>query len=336
MTRTLCLIPGDGIGREVIAAARDVLDALRLDVSITEGDAGFDLFRRTGEALPEETLALAAASDAVLFGAVGSPSTRTPGYRSPIVAMRRELDLFACVRPVRSLPGADRPVDLVVVRENTEGMYSGRERRVDDRAELVRVISEPATARVARFAARFVRRHGRRRVTVVHKANVMRETCGLFREVALRELAEAGVEADERLVDAAAYELAARPERFDVVLTSNLFGDVLSDLVAVHAGGLGLVPSANLGERHAVFEPVHGSAPDIAGRGVCNPIATLRALAMALSHLDEADVARRLEDAIEHVLTEGPRTSDLGGAARTDDVTAAICDGVGESVASST
>jgi homoisocitrate dehydrogenase (EC 1.1.1.87) len=283
---TILVIPGDGIGREVIPAAVAVLRATGLPFHFENADAGWECFQRQGEALPSATLTAARAADAILFGAVASPGYPVAGYRSPIVRLRRELDLYANIRPVfDDLPenGSNprrRKVDLVVVRENTEDVYAGRERVEDDGATAIaeRVITRRASARIMRVACDLARarrsaRNGSDappgRVTVVHKANVLRETCGLFRSVAL-EVAQAypDLQIDEMLVDTCALQLATRPERFDVIVTTNLFGDILSDVACAWGGGLGLAPSANLGERHALFEPVHGAAPDIAGKGL--------------------------------------------------------------------
>ena len=327
MSYQICLIPGDGIGQEVIPAARAVLSATGLPLRFHEAEAGWATFGRTGTALPAATRAAVEAADATLLGAVGSPLHAVPGYRSPVVELRRACDLYACVRPVQSppLPGARRGIDLVVIRENTEGLYSGIETRDDNRATAQRVITRAASARIAQFALDYARRHGRRRITLVHKANVLRETCGLFRETALAVLADAApLLVDELLVDTAAYELVRAPERLDMLLTTNLFGDILSDAASAWGGGLGLAASANIGARTAVFEPVHGSAPDIAGRGIANPLAACAAAAMLLDHLGEATHAARIRAAIDDILRAGPHTPDLGGAANTGDVTRAL------------
>jgi len=327
MSYRITLLPGDGIGREVLPAAQLVLQAVGLDAHYESLPLGWECFRHHGSALPEETLAALRVSDAALLGAVASPSQRVPGYRSPVVALRRELDLYACVRPVRTpaLPGARPGVDMVVVRENSEGLYAGRERRDGDTAIAERMITEQASARIARWALEYARRHGRRRITLVHKANVLRETCGLFREAALGVLAAAGdIEIDELLVDTAAYHMVRQPERFDVLVTTNLFGDILSDAASAWGGGLGLAASANLGARGAVFEPVHGSAPDIAGCGVANPLAAIGAAAMMLDHLGEPQPARRIRRAVEATLRAGVWTPDLGGTATTEQVTARV------------
>ena len=342
MAYRVCLIEGDGIGREVIPAARRVLEASGRDAAegvqparalaweFVAAEAGWETFRRRGTALPAETVEGCRKADAVLFGAVSSPLAPVEGYRSPIVALRRELGLYANLRPARSqpVPGSWPGIDLLVVRENTEGLYAGRERRDGDEAVTERVITRAASERIVRRACELaLRRRGL--LTIVHKANVLRATCGLFREAALAVSAEyPDVRAEEMLVDTAAMRLVTDPERFDVIVTTNLFGDILSDEAAGLVGGLGLAPSGNVGDGRrrgrAVFEPVHGSAPDIAGRGIANPIGAIMAAAMMLDHLGETAAAERVRRAVEIVLRDGPRTPDLDGAATTDDVTSAI------------
>jgi homoisocitrate dehydrogenase len=276
-------------------------------------------------------LAACRAAEAVLFGAVSSPlapvdAMRASPYRSPIVALRRELGLYANLRPAvsRPVPGSRPGIDLLIVRENTEGLYAGRERRADDEAVTERVITRGASARIARVACEAAQ--GRRgQVTIVHKANVLRATCGLFREAALAVASEfPDLHVEEMLVDTAAMRLVTDPERFDVIVTTNLFGDILSDEAAGLVGGLGLAPSGNVGDGQALFEPVHGSAPDIAGRGIANPVGAILAAAMMLDYLGEGLAAERVRRAVEVVLRDGPRTPDLGGTATTDDVTDAI------------
>ncbi|NTW04095.1 MAG: isocitrate/isopropylmalate dehydrogenase family protein, partial [Oscillochloris sp.] len=263
----VCVIPGDGIGPEVMASAVGVLRVVAPDVELSEAEAGWAAFQRYGAALPSETLAAARAADAVLFGAVASPSHNVPGYRSPIVALRRDLDLYANIRPTTNeqrRTAGDALVDLVVVRENTEGLYAGREHLEDggDTAITERVITRRASARIVRVAYDLARSRaaaGRATptVTIVHKANVLRVSDGLFRTVALEVAAGyPDVKTDEMLVDVAAMRLAQYPERFDVVVTTNLFGDIISDGACIHGGGLGLAASANLGEGRALFEPV--------------------------------------------------------------------------------
>jgi homoisocitrate dehydrogenase len=354
MSVKLCVIPGDGIGPEVIKAALQVLDAVAPSMQVVEAQAGWGTFQEMGAALPESTLAAARGADAVLFGAVGSPSHLVPGYRSPIVALRRELDLYANIRPTTNLgfnlaPSQSR-VDLVVVRENTEGLYAGRERLEDDGDTAIaeRVITRRGSQRIARTAFELAARRrqtaaesdSEAKVTLVHKANVLRVSDGLFRGVALEAAQNyPGVAVEELLVDTAAMHLARSPERFDVIVTTNMFGDILSDIACIHGGGLGLASSANIGDHQALFEPVHGAAPDIAGLGRANPLAAIGCVAMLFEWLGspsrmEADApaiaqtaahnAQRLRAAIATVLRAGPHTPDLGGAATTQEVTDAV------------
>lgn len=290
----IALLPGDGIGAEVIPAARSALEALGLPLRFSEGEAGFGTFERLGSALPEDTLRLCEASDAVLFGATQSPMTKIEGYRSPILALRRHFDLFANLRPA-----AQGEIDLLIVRENTEGLYSGRERVEDEGRTAIaeRVITERASARIVRTACEQAMQRGRQ-LTIVHKANVLKETCGLFRRVAFEVAAEfPQLAVEEMLVDSCALRLVERPQRFDVIVTTNLFGDILSDLAAGLTGGLGLAPSANVGAGIPVFEPVHGSAPDIAGTGVADPRAAILSAALMLNYLGYAKDGERLRAA---------------------------------------
>ena len=340
----VCVIPGDGIGPEVIAAAVRALLALVPAAELVEAEAGWATFQRTGAARPEATLAAAREADAVLFGAAASPIHPVPGYRSPIVQLRRELDLYANIRPVSGVASCN----LVVVRENTEGLYAGRERLEDggDTAIAERVITRRASARIARTAFELARaRHQETapplaklarsaipdprsplpKVTIVHKANVLRVSDGLFREAALavaRDYPDVAVE--EQLVDVAAMRLAVEPGRFDVVVTTNLFGDILSDVACIHGGGLGLAASANLGDGRGLFEPVHGAAPDIAGRGIANPLAAFECVALLLDWRGHGEAAACLRAATAAVLRDGPRTPDLGGAATTAAVAGAV------------
>lgn len=292
MTHTITAIPGDGIGQEVIPAAIHVLESLNLPLSIQYADAGFSTFESTGDALPAATLRLCEASDAVLFGATQSPMTKVEGYSSPILTLRRQFDLFANLRPA-----VKDGIDLLIVRENTEGLYSRRERVEDDGQTAIaeRVITARASERIVRAACDQAMQR-RRKLTIVHKANVLKETCGLFRRIALDVTAQyPELAVDEVLVDTAAMLLVQNPVRFDVIVTTNLFGDILSDLAAGLTGGLGIAPSANLGAgRPAVFEPVHGSAPDIAGQGVADPRAAILSAAMLLQWLGYAETAAHL------------------------------------------
>ncbi len=326
MPITVCLINGDGVGKEVIPAAARVLDALKLGITFTHAEAGWECFQQHGDALPEATKAAIQAADATMFGATSSPSTKVPGYASPVLSMRKLFDLYANLRPTVSLPGSPEGIDLLIVRENTEGMYSGRERREGDRAIAERVISVGASERIARYAFEAARTRRRKHVTIVHKANVLKESDGLFRECCLRIAAQfPDVTYDELLIDACAMWLVKDPRRFDVIVTTNLFGDILSDEAAGLIGGLGVAPSANVGAtKVAYFEPVHGSAPDIAGKGIANPVGAILSAAMLLDHVGCPHDARRVESAVRRALSDGIRTPDLGGEATTERMTAAI------------
>ena len=326
MSRTICLIEGDGIGHEVIPAGRQLLEATGLDLTFVMAEAGWGTFQQRGTALPDETVSAVRAADATLFGAVSSPLSPVAGYRSPIVALRRTLDLYANLRPVQSqpIPGSRPGIDMLIVRENSEGLYAGREHSTGDEAVTERVITRRGSERIVRLACTLAQQR-RGQLTIVHKANVLRATCGLFREVAFAVAAEfPGLHVEEMLVDTAAMRLITDPERFDVLVTTNMFGDILSDEAAALVGGLGLAASGNIGVDAAIFEPVHGSAPDIAGRGIANPLATFGAVAMLLDHLQEAAWAERVRRAIEHTLIQGPLTPDLGGDATTTMVTTRV------------
>jgi homoisocitrate dehydrogenase len=330
VTPKVCVIPGDGIGREVVPAAVKVLQATGVPLRFVWAEAGWACFQERGTALPPETLQAVRESDAVLFGATASPSAAVPGYESPILTLRQTLDLYANLRPVRSWPlsGCRPGVDLCIVRENTEGLYVRRERGDAEQAVAERLITRRASLRVARVACELARAR-RGRLTVVHKANVLPLTCGLFRQAVLEVAASfPDVEVEELLVDTAALRLVQAPERFDVLVTTNLFGDILSDAAAGLVGGLGLAPSGNVGEGPGVFEPVHGAAPDIAGQGRANPLAAILSGAMLLRHLGHEEAADRVEAAVETVVAHGPRTPDLGGRATTEEVTQAVCQAV--------
>ncbi len=323
---TVVVIPGDGIGPEVIDAAVRVLrEVLGGELELEERRAGYRLWKEKGVTIEEDTIEACREADAVLFGACTTPED--PEAESPIVRLRRELDLYANVRPARSWP-APRPVeaefDLVIVRENTEGLYVGCECEVHDGVTLaLRKISREGARRVAEVACDLAEeRDGR--VTIVHKANVLKLTCGTFKRAAIEAIEARGLEWNEEYVDAAAYRLVREPDRFDVLLTSNLFGDILSDLAAGLMGSLGLAPSANVGDEHALFEPVHGSAPDIAGKGIANPLAAILSAAMMLDWLGYGEEARAIERAVEATLRDGVRTPDLGGRASTEEVTEAV------------
>ncbi len=328
----ICLINGDGVGQEVIPAAAEVLAALGLGFEFVEAHAGFEHFKQSGDAIPDATLAALAECGVALFGATSSPSTKVEGYRSPILAMRKAFDLYANLRPVQSLPGKfSRPnLDLLIVRENTEGLYAGRERLDGDTAIAERVITRKGSTRIVRVAFEQARkreqgsgiRDRKSVVTLVHKANVLKVTDGLFRECGLTVAQDyPEIALKEMLVDAMAMRLVRDPENFDVIVTTNLFGDILSDEASALIGGLGVAPSANIGEKVAVFEPVHGSAPDIAGQGVANPIGAILSAAMLLDHIGQGAAAQRVREAVTATIAQGVLPRDLGGVAKTREVT---------------
>ncbi|KAI1432834.1 Isocitrate/isopropylmalate dehydrogenase [Xylaria sp. CBS 124048] len=347
------LIPGDGIGREVIPAGRRILEALPsslgLKFEFTDLEAGFETFQKTGSALPERTVdVLRNECDGALFGAVSSPTQAVKGYSSPIVALRKKLDLYANVRPVKTVATAAKPIDMVIVRENTEDLYVKEEKTMEDPAkggvyaEAIKRISARASSRIATMAGEIaVRRqkvrdsgagpksiHAQPLVTITHKSNVLSQTDGLFRSCAKDALAVprfAGVGVEEQIVDSMVYKLFRQPDSYDVIVAPNLYGDILSDGAAALVGSLGLVPSANVGEKFAIGEPCHGSAPDIQGKGVANPIATLRSTALMLEFLGEEGAAARIYAAVDANLEAAKLLSpDLGGKATTEEVVADI------------
>ncbi|QGN06923.1 isocitrate/isopropylmalate dehydrogenase family protein [Halorhabdus sp. CBA1104] len=324
MTKEIAAIPGDGIGQEVLPAALDVLKALDRDFEFVEGRAGNAVYEREGTPLPEETRELAREADATLFGAAGELAADI------ILPLREDVGSFANVRPARAYPGVDavKPeTDLVFIRENTQGVYAGIESDLtDDVATLTRLITEDASEKIAEYGFEYADEHDADHVTLAHKANVMRKTDGLFVDTATEVAEEMDAEYDEALIDALAMHLVMHPEDYDVIITPNLAGDVLSDLAAGLVGGLGMLPSANIGEDNALFEPVHGSAPDIAGEGVANPSAMILSAAMMLEYFEYDADAARVRQAVLETLEGGPRTADLGGEASTTEFTEAVLD----------
>jgi len=330
--KKILLLPGDGIGIEVVAAARAVLEALQgvfpdLRFQFSESPIGLGAIRAGLDAVPEGTVEAAKLADGCLLGAIDEAAL--PKGTSGLGRFRRLLGGYANIRPVKAYPGVRclcPGLDVVVVRENTEGMYSGIEFETgSEGACAVRVITRQGSEQVARVAFELARGR-RRRVTAVHKLGVFKRTDGLFLET-VRAVGAAfpEVELETRNIDACAMELILHPAHFDVILATNMFGDILSDVAAGLVGGIGLAPSAVLGDRYAYFEPVHGTAPDIAGKGIANPLAAILAAAMMLHHLKEAPAARAIERAVAAVLAEGqPRTPDLGGTATTTEVAAAV------------
>lgn len=328
MSHRVILIPGDGIGPEVTSAARRVIDATGGAINWQEFKAGGDLIDRLGTALPQATLDAVMDAGLALKGPIATPIGR--GHRSVNVEMRRRLDLFANFRPTKSLPGIQsryEGVDLIVVRENTEGLYSGLEHVVvPGVVESLRVITESASERIVRYAFDTALRLQRKKVTAVHKANILKLSDGLFLDVARRVARDYDdIAFDESIVDATAMKLMMDPSQFDVLVMENLFGDILSDLTSGLVGGLGLAPSANIGDKYAVFEAAHGSAPDIAGKGLANPTALIFSGVLLLRHLGEDAAAGRISAAVRKVLASGKvLTGDLGGDAGTEAYTDAV------------
>ena len=333
MRREATLIRGDGIGPEITQATLQVLEALGAQFDWDEQYGGITAIEKAGTPLPDATLESVRRTGLALKGPLTTPLGG--GYRSVTVALRQEFELYANVRPVKSVvPGGKFPdVDLVIIRENTEGLYVGIDRtfKVGDDpkalAQTMSVMTRDGCRRIVRYAFEYARKHGRKKVTVVHKANILKATSGLFLETA-RQVAEGyegRIAVDEKIVDNAAMQLVINPAQFDVIVTTNLFGDILSDEASGLVGGLGLAPGANVGETAAIFEPVHGSAPDIAGQGIANPAAQLLAAAMLLDHVGELEAATRLRCALElAIVNDNVRTKDLGGSASTAEFARAV------------
>lgn len=328
MPHRITLIPGDGIGPEVAQATKEVLAATGVSLVWDEHDAGLAAIEKTGDALPDETIESCKANGVALKGPTTTPVGG--GHTSANVRLRRELDLYASVRPTKTIPGVDTPykdVDLVVFRENTEGLYSGLENRVADGVVLsIKVVTAQATDRIAKAAFEYAVKNGRKSVTAVHKANIMKLGDGLFLERVKRIAAEyPQIEYNEVIIDALCMRLVREPQKFDVLLMENLYGDIVSDLCSGLVGGLGVVPGSNIGEDTAVFEAVHGSAPDIAGKGVANPLGLIKSAVLMLEHIGELSASERLANAIDEAMVSGEAlTADLGGTANTADVAAAI------------
>ncbi len=326
---TITLIPGDGIGPEVAGAAVRVIEAAGVTVTWERMEAGGEVMTKYGTPVPDEVINSVSRNRIALKGPIATPIAS--GFASANVTLRKRLNLYANVRPARTLPGVESRydhVDLVVIRENSEDLYAGLEHVVvPGVVESLKIITEHASLRIGRYAFEFARAWGRKRVTAVHKANIMKLADGLFLECLRRVAREfPGIEYEELIVDNTCMQLVMRPERFDVMVMENLYGDIISDLCAGLVGGLGLAASGNIGEGGiAVFEAVHGSAPDIAGRNLANPIALILSAVMMLRHLGEREAADRIHQAVLRVLAEGQHlTGDLGGHATTTEMTNAI------------
>ncbi|WP_458403112.1 isocitrate/isopropylmalate family dehydrogenase [Methanobrevibacter sp.] len=320
----IAVVPGDGIGKEVMQAAIFVLDSLDIDFDYVYGEAGDECLEKTGTALPGETLDIIRNADACLFGAAGETAADV------IVKIRQEMKMFANLRPVKSYPNTNslfENIDFMIVRENTEGMYiADEEEYTDEGAVARRIITREAEKRIIDYAFNYAKENNKSKVTAVHKANVLKKSDGLFKEI-FYEVAEdyPDIATEDFYVDATAMYLITQPESFEVIVTTNLFGDILSDEGAGLVGGLGLIPSANIGLDAALFEPVHGSAPDIAGQGIANPIAMMLSSVMMLRYIGEIEAADRLDAAILKVLNDANiLTGDLGGSATTMELAEAV------------
>ncbi|MFM5156837.1 isocitrate dehydrogenase [Aeromonas veronii] len=330
--RKITVIPGDGIGPSIIESAIQILTHAGCDFEYEYADAGLVALEKHGELLPQATLDLIEKNKVSLKGPLTTPVGG--GFTSINVSLRKKFNLYANVRPVISFKGTRSRydnIDIITVRENTEGMYSGAgQKRSDDNksAEAISIITREGAERIVKFAFELARQEGRKKVTIIHKANILKSTSGLFLEVA-REIAShyPDIQSEEMIVDAACMNLVMYPERFDVMVTTNLFGDILSDLCAGLVGGLGMAPGANIGDGAAIFEAVHGSAPDIAGKNIANPTSVILASIQMLEYLGMQDKAERIREAVRATIESGDRvTRDLGGTASTSEFTQAIID----------
>lgn len=330
--RKITVIPGDGIGPSIIESAIQILTHAGCDFEYEYADAGLVALEKHGDLLPQATLDLIEKNKVSLKGPLTTPVGG--GFTSINVSLRKKFNLYANVRPVISFKGTKSRydnIDIITVRENTEGMYSGAgQKRSDDNnsAEAMSIVTRDAAERIVKFAFELARQEGRKKVTIIHKANILKSTSGLFLEVA-RDVAArySDIQSEEMIVDAACMNLVMYPERFDVMVTTNLFGDILSDLCAGLVGGLGMAPGANIGDGAAIFEAVHGSAPDIAGKNIANPTSVILASIQMLEYLGMQDKAERIREAVRATIESGDRvTRDLGGTASTSEFTQSIID----------
>jgi isocitrate dehydrogenase (NAD+) len=330
MSQTIAVIKGDGIGPEIMDATLEVLNALNVGLQYEFVDAGLSAYEKTGELLPEATLAAIIKHKVALKSPLTTPVGE--GFSSINVALRRKFDLYANVRPAISFPNTKSRysnIDLITVRENTEGAYIGEGQSISEDGEtalLTQKITRKGSERIVRYAFELAKNLGRKKITVVHKANILKSTSGLFLKVAREVAAEyPQIECNEMIVDNTCMQLVMKPEQFDVIVTTNLFGDIISDLCAGLVGGLGLAPGANIGKDCAIFEAVHGSAPDIAGKGIANPCALLLGAVQMLEHIGQVDAGRRLKQAIIDTMNDKDHlTPDLGGSGSTQTFAAAI------------
>ncbi len=325
---TITLIPGDGIGPEIVGATVRTLEATGVDIEWESQIIGAYALEKYGVTIPEETIESIKRNKVALKGPLATPVGK--GFTSVNVGLRKALDLYANVRPIKALPNVPcryPELDLVIVRENTESLYAGLEHVVvPGVVESIKIITEKASTRIAKYAFEHARLMNRKKVTAMHKANIMKLSDGLFLECFYNVSKDyPDIEADDKIIDNACMQLVMRPEQFDVMVLENLYGDIVSDLCAGLIGGLGLAPGANIGEQGAVFEAVHGSAPDIAGQGIANPTAIMMSALLMLRHIGEMDAADRMEKALMDVFADGEfRTRDLGGTASTADFASAI------------
>ncbi len=328
MAHRITLIPGDGIGPEVASAVVRIIEASGVEVEWEKHVAGQEALDKFGKTLPDELLESIKRNKVGLKGPITTPVGK--GFTSVNVGLRKALDLYANLRPIRALPNVpcrNPELDLVVVRENTESLYSGLEHEIiPGVVESLKIITEKASTRIAKFAFDFAREEKRKKITCTHKANIMKMSDGLFLKCFRTTAQEySDIESADMIIDNAAMQLVMRPEQFDILLCENLYGDIVSDLCAGLIGGLGLVPGANIGEKGAVFEAVHGSAPDIAGKGIANPTALLQSAILMLRHIEERAAADKIERAMLTVFEEGKvRTRDIGGSASTNEFADAI------------
>jgi isopropylmalate/isohomocitrate dehydrogenase-like protein len=332
----ICTIPGDGIGLEVMDACLCALKHLPLDLKFIPADMGLKSYEQTGESLPKETIEKIKEADSCLFGAVTTPANEDLSkyrrgndidYESPLLRLRKELDLFANVRPIKTISQktanknkisnnkiSNKNLNFIIIRENTEGLYVGLEEEFDDKVITRRVISKLGCNRIAECAFRYAENKGRKRVTCVHKANVLKKSDGLFKKTFYDvSKKHESISADDCYIDTAALLLMTNPEKFDVIVTLNLYGDILSDEAAGLIGGLGFAPSGNIGDKYSIFEPVHGSAPDIAGKNIANPTAMILSSAMMFEHLGMPEIGKIINDAVQTIYKKGNLTIDVGG-----------------------
>lgn len=318
--KAVAIVEGDGIGHEVIPVAESVLEFLHPEYRYFAVDVGFHRWEQTGCPCADKDIAALKTADAVLFGAVTTPPMKD--YQSVVLRIRKSLDLYANIRPV-----AGRGFDITIVRENTEGLYSGIDELTEDRATTLRVVTRAGTERIVKKAIAIAKAK-KCMLTIGHKANVIKSDV-FFRDICIKEAEAAGIPFNDRYIDALSLDVLQHPDRYGVIVTTNMFGDILSDTSSFLVGGLGLVPSANIGDMYALFEPVHGSAPDIAGKDIANPTAAIRSAAMLLEHLGDKAGALRVETAVQEVLASGIKTRDLGGSAGTKEFGDAVINKLG-------